>query len=76
MEYNVNVIGSDPEKERTEREGKAMKWKVVVDIAPRIVEGTKGCHKFVFGYYKTKRDATYVANELVKEGQNAFAEKV
>lgn len=28
-------------------------WKVVVDIAPKTIEGTKGCHKYVFGTYKT-----------------------
>lgn len=41
-----------------------MKWKVVVDIAPRIVKGTNGCHQFVYGYYKTKKRAESEADEI------------
>ena len=32
-------------------------WKVIVDIAPKIIKGTNGCHKYVFDTYKTKKEA-------------------
>ena len=40
-------------------------WEVVVDIAPRIIQGTNGCHKYVFGAYKTKREADETAWKLL-----------
>lgn len=45
-------------------------WKVVVDMTPNTVPGTNGCHKYVLGRYKTKREA-----EGVKERFNGIAEK-
>lgn len=39
-------------------------WKVTVDISPRTIDGTKGCHKYVFGEYKTKKEAKRIANEI------------
>ena len=44
-------------------------WKVVVDIAPKTIEGTKGCHKYVFGTYKTKREAEKIINEINKSNE-------
>lgn len=41
-----------------------MKWKVIVDIAPKTIDGTSGCHQYVFGYYRTKREADMIAAEL------------
>ena len=41
-----------------------MEWKVVVDIAPRIIPGTNGCHKFVYGYYRTMAQAFKAAEEI------------
>lgn len=41
-----------------------MTWKVVVGIAPKTIEGTNGCHKYVFAYYGTKREAERIATEL------------
>ena len=39
-------------------------WEVVVDIAPRTIKGTNGCHKYVFDAYKTKREADDMAWKL------------
>lgn len=39
-------------------------WEVVVDITPRTIAGTKGCHKYVFGKYKTKKCAEKIKNEI------------
>lgn len=44
-------------------------WKVVVDIAPKTIEGTKGCHKYVFGTYKTKKEAEKIINEINKSNE-------
>lgn len=44
-------------------------WKVVVDIAPKTIEGTKGCHKYVFGAYKTKKEAEKIINEINKSNE-------
>lgn len=41
-----------------------MKYKVIVDISPRTIPGTKGCHKYVWGYYKTKREAVAMAKDI------------
>ena len=41
-----------------------MNWKVVVDIAPRTIEGTNGCHEFVYGYYKTKGEAQTICDQI------------
>ena len=41
-----------------------LKWKVVVDIAPRVIEGTNGCHEYVWGWYRTKREAVLMANDI------------
>lgn len=40
------------------------KYKVVVDIAPRTIDGTKGCHEYVWDYYKTKREANHMAQGI------------
>ena len=39
-------------------------WEVAVDIAPRTIKGTNGCHKYRFGVYKTKREAEETAGQL------------
>lgn len=39
-------------------------WKVMVDISPRTIDGTKGCHIYVFGEYKTKKEAKRIVNEI------------
>lgn len=36
-------------------------YKVIVDIAPKTISGTNGCHKYVFGEYKTKKAAQSVS---------------
>ena len=41
-----------------------MAWKVVVDIAPKTIEGTNGCHKYVFRHCRTKKEADMTAREL------------
>ena len=42
-----------------------MKWRVVVDIAPKTIEGTNGCHKYVFGRYKTKKEAKRIVEDII-----------
>lgn len=41
-----------------------MKYKVIVDIYPRKIKGTNGCHKYVFDEYRTKREAEAAAEAL------------
>jgi len=41
-----------------------MKYKVVVDISPRVILGTKNCHKYVFERYTTKREATRISKNI------------
>lgn len=41
-------------------------WKVIVDISPKTIKGTKGCHKYVFDTYKTKNEAEKITNEINK----------
>ena len=36
-------------------------YKVIVDIAPKTISETNGCHKYVFGEYKTKKEAQSVS---------------
>ena len=37
---------------------------MIVDISPRVVEGTKSCHKYVFNEYRTKKEASYISSEI------------
>lgn len=39
-------------------------YKVIVDIAPKTIPGTNGCHKYVFETYKTKKAATAVMEQI------------
>ena len=39
-------------------------YRVIVDIAPKTIPGTNGCHKYVFGTYKTKREAQAVSASI------------
>lgn len=52
-------------------------WKVVVDMSPATVQGTNGCHEYVFGWYKTKREAKQIADafNLVTGSEKARVEK-
>lgn len=50
-----------------------MKWMIVIDIAPKVIEGTNGCHTYVFDYCKTKREATRVAEEINAVGRFGMA---
>lgn len=52
-------------------------YKVVVDIAPKTISGTNGCHMFVYGSYKTKREARFIADSINDNGTmgRAFVEK-
>lgn len=60
---------------RREKEGKM--YKVIVDIAPRTIEGTNGCHKYVFNSYKRKKEAVSEMNKInqIKELGVATVEK-
>lgn len=51
--------------------------KVIVDIAPRTIEGTKGCHKYIFDEYKTKKEAQKITDEINESGTlgKAYFEK-
>lgn len=49
-----------------------MRWTVVVDIEPKTIEGTKGCHMFVFNEFNTQKEAEECAerlNELNEKGK-------
>lgn len=50
-----------------------MKWMIVIDIAPKVIEGTNGCHTYVFDYCKTKREATRVTEEINAVGSFGMA---
>ena len=39
-------------------------YKVIVDIAPRTIAGTNGCHKYVFGRYCTKKETISVMESI------------
>lgn len=41
-----------------------MKWNVIVDVKPHYIEGTEGCHRYVFGTYKTKKQADEICNGI------------
>lgn len=52
-------------------------WKVVCDTYPETIPGTNGCHEYVFGRYKTKREAEAVKakiNDVVGK-ESAVVEK-
>ena len=46
------------------KEGKNVKYTVIVDISPKTIPGTKGCHKYVFNDYRTKKEAVKVAAKI------------
>ena len=46
-----------------------MKWKVVVDIFPRMIEGTNGCHKYVHSWHDTKKEADNIAAQINENGK-------
>ena len=54
-----------------------MKYKVTVDISPKTIPGTNGCHEYVFGEYKTRREAFRVSEEInrTKDAGTAVVEK-
>lgn len=39
-------------------------YKVIVDIAPKIIPGTNGCHKYVYGVHKERKEAEKVASAI------------
>lgn len=41
-----------------------MKYAVVINIAPRVIEGTAGCHEYLFEYCRTKKEATLLADSI------------
>ena len=51
------------ETSRTKSKGVEM-YKVIVDIAPRTIAGTNGCHKYVFGRYCTKKETISVMESI------------
>ena len=51
------------EKSRIKSKGVEM-YKVIVDIAPRTIAGTNGCHKYVFGRYCTKKETISVMESI------------
>ena len=55
-----------------------MKYKVVVDVAPNTIDGTSGCHKYVFGEYKTKGEAARISEMIngIKGVGKANIEKI
>ena len=53
-------------------------YKVVIDIYPRMISGTNGCHKFVYDHYKTKREAVKISDAINTNGTmgKAWVEKI
>lgn len=53
-------------------------WNVVVDIAPRTIEGTKGCHEYVFDTFFTKKEAIEIRDRINSLGNmgKAYVEKI
>ena len=49
--------------EANRRKDKSM-YKVIVDIAPKIIPGTNGCHKYVYGVHKERKEAEKVASAI------------
>lgn len=47
-----------------------MKYRVAVDVAPNTIEGTSGCHKYVFGEYETKGEAVRIS-EMINRTKGA-----
>lgn len=41
-----------------------MSWKVIVDISPKTIQGTKDCHEYVFDVYKNKKEACEVRDRI------------
>lgn len=39
-------------------------YKVVVDIESRTIQGTDGCHKYVFNSYEKEREAISIMNQI------------
>ena len=54
-----------------------MKYKVIVDIAPKTIKGTNRCHKYVFDSYKTKKEACEIRDRINSLGDmgKAYVEK-
>ena len=52
-------------------------YRVIVDISPKTIPGTNGCHEYVFGEYKTRREAFRVSEEInrTKDAGTAVVEK-
>ena len=44
-------------------------WKIVI-ILNSVIPGTNGCHKYVWGYYKTKREAEQIAEQINDYGHD------
>lgn len=40
------------------------KYVVMVNIYPRVISGTNNCSKYVFGEYKTKKEACRVMEQI------------
>ncbi len=53
------------------------KWLVVCDMAPDTVPGTNGCHEYIFGRYRTKKEAQEMADRFnfVAMSEKARVEK-
>lgn len=53
-----------------------MKWKVMCDMFPNTIPGTKGCHKYVLCEAKTKQEAQRIADKIKETtSEKAWVEK-
>lgn len=61
-----------------DQKGKKMKWIVVIDISPKTINGTHGCHKYVFDEYKTQKTAIEIRDMINSLGDmgKAHIEKI
>lgn len=75
---SINRHRHRPRPVKGGEKGNNMRYRVIVDISPRTIPGTNGCHKYVFKYFRTKREADASAEALnaAKDFGKATVEKV
>jgi len=50
-----------------------MYWGVIVNIAPRTIKGTDGCHEYVFCWSNTRQEAQHIADRINTNGKIGVA---
>ena len=68
LEFKVREDLENKEQERNE-----IMYSVIVDIAPKTISDTNGCHKYVFNSYNTKKEAISIMNQINENGTMGIA---